>query len=403
MMPTAVPSGGPTTTPSIEPSTSPTISSPPSLAPSHAPSDAPTSIPSVLPSSSPTLVTEVMADFSVHLSIESGELTENQINALKEATVGFLGNDMTLKDGKLSDIAVDFIGQIVIDVSNAKSNATNNATRTLFEGLSLQQKLVVDFSVSAQYSGPDNMFDLSAAVDPSFQDPNSRWYNWLSTADSVFAPLSPDPVPIKENASIESASNPGGNSGAAGGTIAVVSLIAIASLAVGIAASVYSIRQYRRSAYGQELVSPRDDGDGFHSFSHEENIEVQQQSHLDLVSKQEHPSLSKSISIDDNLTAQSWMKPPTTPNSLEMGKAIPIGEIMKKNPRSLDVKKNDAWNHIQLNKSESRIDPPTANSVVNITSKKKTDRAFEDPRQIGSLLDTNVRSPNKTYLTLVNR
>ena len=396
MMPTVAPSDGPTTFPSISPSNSPTISSPPSLSPSQAPSDAPTSIPSVLPSSAPTLVDEVTADFKVYLSIETGKLNTTQIQALEEATTGFVSKDVTLSDGKLSQVVVQFVGQVVIDASTVNSTASNNTARKLFDNLSLQQKLVVDFSVFALYSGPEYLFDLNAALDPLFQDPASRWFKWLSTADTVFAPLSPEPTTPAQDASIQSVSNSSGSTGVPGGTIAIVTILALASLAVGIAASIYSIRQYRRNLYGQELSSPRESLGGFGSYSQDEGVEVQQEAFHQEVPvapfpKTKNPLLSRSASADETTSAQSWMKPPNSPNSLEMGKAIPIQEIMNKHPKLLDGnKKDDAWNHIQLNKSESRIDPPTANSVINVPIAKKAEPKFQDPRLIGSLLDTNV-------------
>lgn len=328
----------------------------------------------------------------MYLSIETGELDETQIVALQDATAGFLSKDVTLEDGKLTQVVVQFVGQIVIDVSNANKTTTTNVTRMLFDSLSLQQKLVVDFSVYALYSGPDNLFDLNAALDPLFHDPSSRWFKWLSTADAVFAPLSPESTIPEEDASLESGSDSNATAGVPGGTIAVVTILAVASLAVGIAASIYSIRQYRRNLYGQELLSPRESIEGFGTYSQEEVVEVQQKVQQDVivVPKPRNPLLSRSASADDT-SAQSWMKPPNSPNSLEMGKAIPIPEIMKKNPRPLEEnRKDDSWINIQLNKSESRIDPPTANTFINVPTKKPLERKFEDPRQIGSLLDTNV-------------
>jgi hypothetical protein len=338
-----------------------------------------------------------MADFTVYLSIETGDLDDAQIKALLNATSGFVSKDVTLEDGKLSKVVVEFVGQLSIDATNTNKTASSNVTRALFENLSLQQRLVVDFSIYALYSGPESLFDLYTVLDPLFQDPTSRWYKWLSTADSVFAPLSPEPSTTAQDASIQSASNSSGSAGVPGGTIAVVTLLAIASLAVGIAASIYSIRQYRRNLYGQELTSPRESCEGFGSYSQDEGVEVRHEYQQDIpvapVPKTKNPLLSRSASADDNTSAQSWMKPPNSPNSLEMGKTIPIQEIMKKHPKALDdKKKGDAWNHIQLNKSESRIDPPTANSIINVPTAKKTESKFQDPRQIGSLLDTNVRT-----------
>jgi hypothetical protein len=402
MMPSVAPSDGPTTLPSISPTMSPTISSPPSLSPSQSPSDEPTMIPSVLPSSSPTLIDEVSADFTVQLAIESGNLSDSQIGALKKATVGFLSNDISLIDGNLKEIVVQFIGQVVIDASNMNSTTSKNATRLLFDNLSLQQNLVVDFSVSALYSGSDNLFNLKSSLNPYFQDPNSRWFKWLSTADTVFTPLSPQSLPNGDKASVESAPNAKADSGVPGGTIAVVTILALASLAVGIAASIYAIRQYRRNTYGQELISPRQSSEGFGSYA-EDNIEIEQQGHRAIVSKS-NSSLRSQLNGDaDNASVQSWMKPPTTPNSLEMGKAIPIAEILKKNPRAVENKEEqeDSWNHIQPNKSENRLDPPTANSIVNAPINKTNDRKFQDPRQIGSLLDTNV-SESKRIKMIVN-
>lgn len=401
IMPTVAPSDNPTTLPSVGPSMSPTISSPPSLSPSHAPSDTPTSMPSVLPSSSPTLVDEVMGEFTVSLSIETGELDETQIKALEDATVGFLSKDAALKEGKLSEVVVQFVGQVVIDVSNANNTASKNMTRSLFDSLSLQQKLVIDFSVYAIYSGPESLFNLNAAVDPFFQDPTSRWYTWLSTADTVFAPLSPEPPTPEQDNSIESDSSPNAATGVRGGTIAIVTILAVASLAVGIAASIYSIRQYRRNLYGQEL----NDVDDLGTFSRDELVEIQQFSHQEkepepVVPKARNPLLSRSASADDT-SAQSWMKPPNSPNSLEMGKAVHIQEIMKKNPISFEDKRKD---EVMKRKSERRIDPPTANTVaaINVPNTVTNERKFQDPRQIGSLLDTNVCQKQRMRIVLLS-
>ena len=349
----------------------------------------------------------MFADFTVYLSIETGELDDAQIKSLVDATVGFVSKDVTLSDGSLSKVVVEFVGQLVIDATNTNNTATNNATRTLFDNLSLQQRLVVDFTIYALYSGSESLFDLYTVLDPFFQDHTSRWFKWLSTADTVFAPLSPEPTAPAQDNSIQSDSKSNGSAGVPGGTIAVVTLLAVASLAVGIAASIYSIRQYRRNLYGQELTSPRGSCEGFGSYSQDEGIEVQHNFQPEFqtapapmpVPKTRNPLLSRSASADDT-SAQSWMKPPNSPNSLEMGKAIPIQEIMKKHPRALDEKKkDDTWNHIQFNKSESRIDPPTANSVINVPITKATERKFQDPRHIGSLLDTNVRSHEQMTLS----
>jgi hypothetical protein len=338
-----------------------------------------------------------MADFSVQLAIESGELNDEQVGALEEATVGFLQNDVALENGKLHDIAVHVIGQLVIDVSNTNSTSSSNLTRSLFDSLSLEQKLLVDFSVSAMYSGSDDSFDLETELDSYFQDPKSRWLKWLSTADVVFESLSPEPLPEGETDSIVSETDTSNGSGVSGGTVAIVSLLAVAALAVGIAASVFSIRHFRRNAYGQELSSPRLSSEGLGSFIANENVEYHHQqipfgAKSDLMLKQ-------SNSEDDNAAAVSWRKPPATPNSLELGASIPIDQIMQKNPRSYKEKDDDIWNHIQPSKSESRIDPPTANSVINVPSREKHDQKLHDPRQMTSLFDTNVRNDKDVQST----
>jgi hypothetical protein len=294
---------------------------------------------------------------------------------------------------------IEFVGQLAIDATKGNQTASvSNVTRSLFDSVSLQQRLVVDFTIYALYSGSEPLFNLYAALDPHFQDPTSRWYKWLSTADTVFVPLSPEPVAPSQDASIQSVSNSSGSTGIPGGTIAVVTILAVASLAVGIAASIYSIRQYHRNLYGQELASPRENSEGFGSYSQDEGVEVQheyQQQDIPAVPvmKAKNPLLSRSISEYDNTSAQSRMVSPNSPNSLEMGKAVPIQEIMKKHPKMIDDKKNDdKWNHIQLKKSEIRLDPPTANSIINVPVTKKTEPKYQDPRHIGSLLDTNVRT-----------
>jgi hypothetical protein len=351
-----------------------------------------------MPSAAPTLIDEVMADFTVYLSIETGELDDTQIKALQDATVGFVTKDLTLEDGKLSDVIIEFVGQLAIDATDFNKTRFNNETRELFDNVFLQQRLVVDFTMYALYSGSEALFDLYGTLDPYFQDPTSRWFKWLSTADSVFAPLSPEPSTSSQAGSIQSVSASSGRTGVSGGTIATVTILAVAALAVGIAASIYSIRQYRLNLYGQELTSPRDSCEGFGSYSQDEGVEVQQEIIQQDISaapvpKTKNPLLSRSASADDTTSAQSRTKPPSSPNSLEMGKAIPIQEIMKKHPRSIDNKKyDDTWDHIQLNKSESKIDPPSANSIINVPVTKKSVPKYQDPRHIGSLLDTNVRT-----------
>ena len=369
--------------PSISPTLSPTISSPPSLAPSQEPSGQPTSSPSQFPSFSPTHVTEVTSDFSVKLNIESGDMDADQIGAFQNATVGFLENDVTIDDGMLHNIAVQVIGQLAVDISNENSTSSNS-TRQLFDNLSLEQQLLVQFSVSAVYSGSDNFFDLLSELDPYFQNPQSKWYKWLSAADDIFISLAPESTPDGEPGSIESESNPSSNGGVSSGIVAVVTIVAIAALSVGIAASVFSIRQYRMNTYGLELNSPRMNGEGLGSFIANQNDEYYAGQ-----SGTSDNLIAKSVSGDDIAKASSWMKPPTTPNSLEMGASIPIDKIMEAKPRSFQ-NEDDNWMHIQPSRSESRIDPPTANSEINVTHKKKQEPQRKDPRSMTSLFDSNV-------------
>jgi hypothetical protein len=375
--------------PSIPPTLSPTISSPPSVSPSQEPSDQPTTIPSQFPSASPTVIAEVAADFSVKLKIESGELDEEQKSSFQNATVDFLQEDVSIQDGKIHDITVQVIGQLVIDISDENSTSSNS-TRRLFDSLSLEQQLLVSFSVSAMYSGSDNSFDLLAELDPYFQDIQSKWFKRLSAADNVFLPLSPDSIPEGEPGSIESESSPSSGDGVSGRTVAFVSLLAIAALAVGTAASVFSIRHFRQNTYGLELNSPRVNGEGIESFIVNQNDEYQVR--REPVSARTDFLLAKSASGDGSDAASSWIKPPATPNSLEMGSSIPIDKILHSKPRSFE-KEDDNWIHIQPSKSESRIDPPTtANSEVNLPNIKSQEPKRHDPRPMTSLFDTNVSS-----------
>jgi hypothetical protein len=365
--------------PSISPTMSPTISSPPSVSPSQEPSDQPTSIPSQYPSAYPTLIAEVAADFSVKLEIESGELDTEQIGAFQNATVEFLQEDVSIGVGKIHDISVQVIGQLVIDISDENSTSSNS-TRSLFSSLSLEQQLLISFSVSAMYSGSDNSFDLLAELDPYFQDIQSQWFKRLSAADDVFLPLVPESSPGGEQGSIESESNPSNGGGVSGGTVTVVSLLAVAALAVGIAASVFSIRHFRTSAYGQELNSPRVTDEGRGRFIVNQN---------DVYHVRQEDVPVGSASGDGSETASSLKKPPATPNSLEMGSSIPIDKILHAKPRSFE-KEDDSWINIQPSKSESRIDPPTANSEINVPNRKMQEPKQHDPRSMTSLFDTNV-------------
>lgn len=349
----------------------------------------------------------VSADFTVLLPIESGLLSDAQIAAMQNATAGFVDQDVAIASGILEDVTVGVMWQRVVDVSNvttvvATTNATNNGTlRELSSGQSefaLKQALAIDFTVLTMYIGSDNDFDLYAALDAEFQDPASRWFVWLSAADVVFEPLAPEPTPEEKAASAaKSELDSQSGSGASNGTVALVSLLAVAALALGIAASVFSVRQYKRNGgYGQELGSPRlsATSSGLGSRIANENIEYHnKQLELDArtdKSKKTKGEVEKQVEeVEVDSATSSWMNPPTSPNSLENGSTVAFDQIMQNKPRFTEPVE-DRWSHIQPSNSgnhRATKDPPSAESEINFSTATQT---HADPRNMSSLFDNNV-------------
>lgn len=356
------------------------------------------------PSSAPTLMRMVTANFTVLFPFESGLLDDVQLAALQNATAGFLDDDFNLSHGSLDDATVQVSSQTVVDVSNTTKTA--NATgvgRTLVaspSGLSLSQALVVNFTVTATYIGSDTDFQLHEAVDPSFQDPKSRWLAWLAAADPVFSSLGPEPASGGQGRPAAVQSDLGRKKGGSptNGTVAIVVVAAVAALALGIAASVFSIRHYKRGGYGNELSSPRltMSSSGLGSRIANENSEYHAQE-LEIESKADIDANEDANEDEALSTASSWMQPPPSPNSLENGSAVAFDQIMQNNPRRRTEPEEDRWGHIQPSNSRATVDPPSAESEINFAAERPAAYQQEkDPRATTSLFDTNVRAVSGT-------
>jgi hypothetical protein len=282
--PTPVPSGMPSESPSQAPSPSPseapsislepssvptdTPSATPSMAPSSSmmPSDLPSSTPSLslMPSNMPTHLELLEASFVVKLGLTS-DLNDTQIVAFQQATA-----DWIAMQASLSDVVVTITKQKLLtnngrrlqtETAGADTNDTTSDKVVVVTGLQ------IDFDTAAQYTGPNKSFDFYGVLNPFIQGLDSSWLQIVAGSDSLFESIRPSftPVPLSQGVQdqgtvVNNAAKSNADSSGAGAVVVTFSII-VAGMAVlmGIAASVYSVRQHRVAVYGEELESPKDD------------------------------------------------------------------------------------------------------------------------------------------------
>jgi hypothetical protein len=351
----------------------------------------------------------VIAEFSVDLPVESGPLNETQVAAFQNATSSFVEEDVSFGNGRLDDAIVTVVSETMVELSNETTTANMTERRmTSWSELSLVQALRLNFTVTATYIGSDNNFDLAGALDPFFQQgPESLWFGRLAAADDIFASLAPEPASDDNNRggvnSLSSETDTKNAGGISGGTVALVSVLAVAALGLSVAASVYSIRNYRRSAYGHELCSPRLSmtSSGLGSRIANENLEYHTRQ-LDMETRTDFVNRSRSDEEDEEKEEEavdsptsSWMgqNQPVSPNSLEKGGTVAFDQIMKNNPRIIEPVR-DSWSHIISNNTGNRAkDPPSAESEISFSNEpQEVYQQQADPRAMSSLFDNNVSS-----------
>lgn len=401
-LPSVSPSAVPSARPSVSPSASPTIS--------------------MQPSSAPSLERVVSAKFFVQLPIETGPLNTTQIQDLQNATSSYVEDDVPVSRGRVMQVFVKITDQSVVHVSNTTTATTaavaNTTTRRLaiWSELNLAQALQLNLTISGLYFGSDKNFDLHKALAAKFQQaPNSLWFARLAAADGVFASLAPAPAPTGANpngVAATSSAPDSSNNGLSKSTVAVVSLLAVAALALGVGASVYSIRHYkRRSMYGQELSSPRLSitASSLGSRIANENLEYHtKQLALESttptlfarpkIEEEKEEVQEEEVKVEEiravNSTESSWngQMLPLSPNSLEKGGIVPLDQIMQNKPRLKEPPKPN-WSHVPFSISNNNRakDPPSADSEINFPSQRRTDQQqHTDSRHISSLADNNV-------------
>jgi hypothetical protein len=250
--PTELPSAAPSKTPTQAPS----VSSSPSSAPSDSPSRTPTARPSASPSSTPTHVQSVVVkSFSLLLPRVVG-LDEPQMVVIETTAADLLEQPNQVAGGTLQDVTVTLMAFASIELPRAPNE-------TIASVLDLKQALNLTLDITGDYYGRDKDLDFEGLIRTIFKDDAEAWYEMLASEDSVFSVLLPNGDTSgallsldKENSS---PNDPRIRSGRriSGGGIAAVTLLALVALTLGLAASVFAVRSYRKATLGVELMSPQ--------------------------------------------------------------------------------------------------------------------------------------------------
>jgi hypothetical protein len=245
----------------------------------------------------------------------------------------------------------------------------------------VEQKLEVEFSVSAMYIGSDEDFDMHETFDSAFQDENQKWILFLALADPVFQTLFPDFDDLYNETGVASSILSENGSGMSSGTMALVSVIAVVAVTLGVVAAIYSVQVYKKSVYGEELNSPHLSNETF-EFDHQQ-IGARKPGRKSVLLP---PSQSE---MDVEETSWAGKGRPMSPNSIENGGCMPFDQTIPSFDSSKNDKKarvsfdsNNPWNHIRLKTNESCAkDPPSSRSEADFEN---------DPRNMESLFDNNV-------------
>lgn len=215
-----------------------------------------------MPSSAPTLVTEIETTLRLSLPIEVLALDEAQILVLQSTAATFIENFVQIDGGLLQDVVVTVMEQAPYEVV-ANSTMDGITELGLFSNLQsqfdLQQALALLISIEGTYIGTDMDFDLASLLSNQFLQQQIEWFLLLARSEGdTFGLLVPDEY--SPDTAVTSANSPrvGGGKGpnlSPGATAAIV-LVALAAMVLGLAASVYALRNYRTVGYEKDM-SPR--------------------------------------------------------------------------------------------------------------------------------------------------
>lgn len=327
----------------------------------------------------------------MQLELKVLKLSDLQIKAFEEATSAWI--EMTdASSGKLTSLETNVIQQAAVNITSLQNNTARNLKESDFT-----PAVQLKFSVSATYIGTDNGFSLFDEYNPKFQDENSAWIQRLASENSVFEPLQP---PITSSAVSSGQDSTTGSTGMAPMGMATLSLVAVGAVVLGVIASIYSVRNYKMAAYGEELRSPvqssddaDDNNDTLHSL-HTGTMDVdERQGKIRVAIK----SLEKKSNESQRIKYMQ-KNSPMSPNTLERGmdqESYNHAVMMNTHPNPYASQNNNNVyphniQHLQNSYPvESRHyaqDPPSAESEANFSPR-------QDPQT--SLFDNQVRIEQK--------
>lgn len=358
------PSSQPSESPSSKPTGAPTISAAPSSEPSEMPSPAPSDVPTMLPSSvpsgaptiseqpsnMPTVVEFQEASYKVMLPFET-LLNATQVAAFEQGTAEWLEKN-GVSSGTTTDVKVSVTSQVVV--------VTNLPARRELQTVSVpsfsRKDLEVSFDITATYAGTDTTFDLRTELEPEFEIKNTLWVRELVNQDTVFIQLDPVAVSIQEMDNERKRTKTSDGMGAA--SAAIISVVAIGAALLGIAASVYSIRSYRTSVYGQELHSPTGSQDN--SFFGDQGVAVD----LNMTR-----TFDAGVAYGDNRDKKFGLEPEEDQSCMSMPRVLSPSTLEKGcNPVKPIL---DGLVFRQAESNTNSMDPPSAASEIGAPSRSE--------------------------------
>ncbi len=418
----AQPSAMPSDLPSSQPSPAPSISSAPSSNPSEAPTLFPSGVPSMEPSAQPsgapslseqpsTMPTMVRIEgdsFVVALPFES-PLNDTQVAAFERGTMKWLEQN-GVSSGSTTNVAVTVTDQLVVLTYVPPSRRRDLQTVSV-PALTLKD-LEVTFNVNVTYSGTDPAFNLQAELEPEFQGKNTLWVRELVNADPIFIQLDPVVISIQDMDNEEKRTKASDGMGAA--SAAIISVVAIGAAILGIVASVYSIRSYRTSVYGDELHSPTSQDNSF--FGDQGMADMNMTRTFDNEAAYEEPTAKKFCLEPDEEQSCMSMPHPLSPNTLEKGcnpvKPILDGIVFRQTDSSANAMDppsaaSEAGAPSQTVEKRTSLTKDTTNHVGKVRRRSSPKTAEEEDRaqyrqkaifdEVRSTFDTPGKSPSNTF------
>jgi len=280
----------------------------------------------------PTHIALLSGSFVVELPLEA-TLNATQTTAFEMATAAFI-DGLKVPTGDLEETVVEVKSQNVEEITNGGRKERRRRKLMNFSDLDIAQHLVVKLAVTSQYTGTDVDFDFEALLNQEFHNENPDWLVHLAKEDALFDSIVPDelmpkdPEPDKGSAVLHEQNGGSGSGGVSGGGIAAAAILSVFAKAVGIAAAVYSVKYHKENVYGQELESASPRSSGISSKSSTGSRIAQE-------NLQEYQRQYERSKKDDD--AISWRADqsdatPLSPNSLELGKSVPMNQMLKKSP-----------------------------------------------------------------------